>query len=161
MFNGIFKIEAKIKELKSEQPKFFNTHQRNILGLITQRKPESIIVDTDYKTMNIHLDSIEIDFVPKEGDRVYICCNVQSDEHFVDRSGEILEEISVSPARLMKGEKCTVKRLNADWGVLNQDAYFTFDILPNTCKLNVGDIVSADLIECERVSFFFFNSNIF
>lgn len=105
--------------------------------------------------MNIHLDSIEIDFVPKEGDRVYVCCNVQSDEHFVDRSGEILEEISVYPARLIKSEKCTIKRLNADWGVLNQDVYFTFDILPSACKLNVGDIVSADLIECERVSFFF------
>ncbi|XP_065362208.1 probable RNA helicase armi [Calliphora vicina] len=144
------KIEAKIKELKTEQPTFFNTHQRNILGLIAERKPDSIIVDTDYKTMNIHLDSVEIDFVPKEGDRVYVCCNVQSDEHFVDRNGEILEEVSVHPARLMKSEKCTVKRLNSDWGVLNQDAYFTFDILPTACKLNLGDIVSADLIECER-----------
>ncbi|KAM7355345.1 putative RNA helicase armitage [Cochliomyia hominivorax] len=143
-------IENKINELKTEQPTFFHTHQRNILGLITQRKPESIIVDTDYKTMNIHLDSIEIDFIPKEGDRVYVCCNVQSDEHFIDQNGEILEEISVHPARLMKSEKCTVKRLNADWGVLNQDVYFTLDILPTACKLNVGDIVSADLIECER-----------
>ncbi|KAI8126150.1 putative RNA helicase armi [Lucilia cuprina] len=144
------KIEAKIKELKTERPTFFNTHQRNILGLISERKPDSIIVDTDYKTMNIHLDSVEIDFIPKEGDRVYICCNVQSDEHFVDRNGEILEEVSVHPARLMKSEKCTVKRLYNDWGVLNQDAYFTFDVLPAACKLNLGDIVSADLIECER-----------
>lgn len=121
------------------------------MGLITERKPDSIIVDTDYKTMNIHLDSVEIDFVPKEGDRVYVCCNVQSDENFVDRNGEVLEEVSVHPSRLMKNEKCTVKRLHADWGVLNQDTYFTFDVLPGACNLNVGDIVSADIIECERV----------
>lgn len=144
-------IETKINELKKEQPTFFETHQRNILGLITERKSDSIIVETDYKTMNIHLDSIEIDFVPKEGDRVYVCCNVQSDEHFVDKNGEILEEVSVHPARLMKNEKCRVKCVHANWGILNQDIYFTHDILPSTCRLNVDDVVSADLIECERV----------
>lgn len=147
----IFQIEEKIEELKTEQPTFFLTHQRNVLGLITERRPNSILVDTDYKTMNIDLDSIEIDFMPKEGDRVYVCCNVQSDEHFVDKNGEILQEVSVHPARLMKNEKCTVKRLHSNWGVLNQDAYFLFDVLPTACKLNLGDIVSADLIECERV----------
>uniref|UniRef100_A0A1I8PWK1 RNA helicase n=1 Tax=Stomoxys calcitrans TaxID=35570 RepID=A0A1I8PWK1_STOCA len=144
------KIEEQIEELKSEQPKYFNTHQRNILGLITERNPDSIIVDTDYKVLNIHLDSVEIEFVPKAGDRVYVCCNVQSDEHFVDRTGEILQEVSVHPARIMKQEKCTVKRILPEWGVLNDDAYYTFDILPAACKLNVGDTVSADLIECER-----------
>lgn len=123
------------------------------MGLITERKPDSILVDTDYKVMNIHLDSVEIDFVPKEGDRVYVCCNVQSDEHFVDKTGEILQEVSVHPARIMKQEKCTVKRVLPDWGVLNDDAYYTFDILPAATKLNVGDTVCADLIECERVRF--------
>ncbi|XP_061389186.1 probable RNA helicase armi [Musca vetustissima] len=147
------KIEEQIEELKSEQPRYFNTHQRNILGLITERKPDSILVDTDYKVMSIHLDSIEIDFVPKEGDRVYVCCNVQSDEHFIDKAGEILQEVSVHPARLMKQEKCTVKRVLNDWGVLNDDAYYTNDILPAACKLNVGDTVCADLIECERGEF--------
>lgn len=141
-----------IEELKTQQPVYFNTHQRNILGLITERKPDSILVDTDYKTMNIHLDTVEMDFVPKEGDRVYICCNVQNDEHFVDNNGEILQEVSVHPARILKDEKCTIKRLHNDWGVLNDDAYFSFDVLPSSCKLNVGDIVNADLIECERVS---------
>lgn len=127
--------------------------------MITERKPDSILVDTDYKTMNIHLDSVEIEFVPKEGDRVYVCCNVQSDEHFVDQNGEILQEVSVHPARLMKQEKYTVKRLLSDWGELNDDAYFTFDILPAACKLNVGDVVCGDLIECERVCMTEFNYN--
>lgn len=144
------KIEKQIEDLKTEQPIFFQTHQRNILGLITERKPDSILVDTDYKTMNIHLDSVEIDFMPKEGDRIYVCCNVQSDESFIDKTGEILQEVSIHPARHMKKEKCTVKRLYADWGVLNEDVYFTFDVLPAACKLNLGDVVSADLIECER-----------
>ena len=101
--------------------------------------------------MNINLDAVEINFVPKEGDRVYVSCNVQSDEHFVDKNGEILEEVSVHPARLMKDEKCTVKHIHANWGVLNQDIYFTSDILPSACRLKIGDVVTADLIECERV----------
>ncbi|XP_054735620.1 probable RNA helicase armi [Anastrepha obliqua] len=144
------KIEQQITELRNEKPKFFNTHQRNILGLIMERKPGTIVVDTEHKLMNINLDTIEIDFIPQAGDRVFICCNVQSDEHFVNRQGEVLQEVSVHPARLLKQEKCEVRRLNSDWGVLNDDCYFTFDIVSNTCKLNVGDIVIADLIECER-----------
>ncbi|XP_050334366.1 probable RNA helicase armi [Bactrocera neohumeralis] len=144
------KIEQQIAELRNEKPTFFNTHQRNILGLIMERKPSAIVVDTEHKLMNINLDTIEIDFIPQAGDRVYICCNVQSDEHFVNRQGEILQEVSVHPARLLKQEKCEVRRLNTDWGVLNNDCYFTFDVVPNSCKLDVGDIVLADLIECER-----------
>ncbi|XP_017472706.1 PREDICTED: probable RNA helicase armi [Rhagoletis zephyria] len=144
------KIDEQIAELRNEKPTFFNTHQRNILGLIMERKPGAIVVDTEHKLMNINLDTVEIDFIPQAGDRVFICCNVQSDEHFVNRQGEVLQEVSVHPARLLKQEKCEVRRLNADWGVLNEDCYFTFDVVPNTCKLDVGDIVLADLIECER-----------
>ncbi|XP_011181734.2 probable RNA helicase armi isoform X1 [Zeugodacus cucurbitae] len=144
------KIEEQIAELRNEKPTFFSTHQRNILGLIMERKPGAIVVDTEHKLMNINLDTVEIDFIPQAGDRVFICCNVQSDEHFVNRQGEILQEVSVHPARLLKQEKCKVRRLNTDWGVLNDDCYFTFDVVPNTCKLDIGDIVLADLIECER-----------
>lgn len=146
-----FQIEEQIEELRNEEPKYFNTHQRNILGLITERKRDSILIDTDYKLMNVNLDEVEINFLPKEGDRVFICCNVQSDEHFVDKQGEILQEVSVHPARLLKQEKCTVSKIHEDWGVLNDDCYFTFDVLPTACKLNAGDIVNADLIECARV----------
>ncbi|XP_067646024.1 probable RNA helicase armi [Eurosta solidaginis] len=144
------KIEQQIAELRNEKPTFFNTHQRNILGLIMERKPDAIVVDTENKFMTIKLDTVEIDFIPQAGDRVFICCNVQSDEHFVNREGEVLQEQSVHPARMLKNEKCEVRRLNTDWGVLNDDCYFTFDIMPNTCKLDIGDIVMADLIECER-----------
>uniref|UniRef100_A0A1A9VAA3 RNA helicase n=1 Tax=Glossina austeni TaxID=7395 RepID=A0A1A9VAA3_GLOAU len=143
------KIQEEINGLKNEKPTYFNTHQRNFLGLITECKPDSILIDTEYKTMNVRYDSVEINFVPKEGDRVSICCNVQSDDGFVDKQGEILDQISVDPALILTQQMCTVDRIFSDFGVLNKNAYFTFDVLPSGCKLNEGDVVKADLIECD------------
>ncbi|XP_037893209.1 probable RNA helicase armi [Glossina fuscipes] len=142
------KIQEEINGLKNEKPTYFNIVQRNILGVITECKPDSILIDTDYKTMNVRFDSVKIHFSPKAGDRVSICCNVQSDDGFVDKHGEILDQISVDPALIFTQQRCTVDRIFSDLGVLNEKAYFTFDILPSGCKLNEGDIVNADLIEC-------------
>lgn len=120
------------------------------MGKVTERKPNALIVETDLETMNINLDAITIDFIPKEGDQIYMTCNVQLDENFTDRQGHILEVVSVHPARLLKNEKCVVSKIGADWGVLNDDCYFTSDILPPSCKLQEGDTVAVDMIECER-----------
>lgn len=103
--------------------------------------------------MNVRFDSVDINFVPKEGDRVSICCNVQSDDGFVDKQGEILDQISVDPALILTQQRCAVERIFSDYGVLNKNAYFTFDVLPSGCKLNEGDVVNADLIECDWVCF--------
>uniref|UniRef100_A0A1A9WGM2 RNA helicase n=1 Tax=Glossina brevipalpis TaxID=37001 RepID=A0A1A9WGM2_9MUSC len=137
-------------EEEIEKPVYFNTYQRNILGLITDCKSDSILIDTDYKTMSVRVNHVKINFVPKEGDRVSVCCNVQCDDDFVDKQGEILDQISVDPASILIRQKCTVNLICSNWGVLNKNAYFTFDILESGCKLNEGDVVNADLIECER-----------
>ncbi|KAL9917142.1 putative RNA helicase armi isoform 1-T2 [Glossina fuscipes fuscipes] len=147
------KIQEEINGLKNEKTTYFNIHQRNILGLITECKPDSILIDPDYKTLNVRFDSVEIHFVPKEGDRVSICCNVQSDDGFVDKQGEILHQISVDPALILTQQRCTVDRIFSDLGVLNKNAYFTFDILTRGSKSNKGDVVKADLIECDWVCF--------
>uniref|UniRef100_A0A1A9WS58 Uncharacterized protein n=1 Tax=Glossina brevipalpis TaxID=37001 RepID=A0A1A9WS58_9MUSC len=83
------------EEIYNENAVNFNTYQRNILGLITDCKSDSILTDTDYKTMNVRLNLVKINFAPKEGDKVSVCCNVQYDNGFVDKQGEILDQISV------------------------------------------------------------------
>ncbi|XP_055846551.1 probable RNA helicase armi [Episyrphus balteatus] len=142
-------IRETLESLKLNDPKYFNTHQRSILGLIVSRNRQFLTIDTDYKEIIVDLDAVNIEFIPKEGDRVYLNCNVQTDENFVDLAGEILETKSVHPART-KREEGVVTKLHEDWGVFNNDSYFTMDTIDNKIKLSEGDVISAELIECER-----------
>ncbi|XP_037939498.1 probable RNA helicase armi [Teleopsis dalmanni] len=146
-------LRKQVDQLKLEKPDYFAVHQRNILGLIVERAPDSIVVDTDYKVMTITLESVEISFVPQEGDRVLVHCNVQNDDKFLDKQGEILEEIAVHPARLLKKQRCTVTKIKEGWAVLNRDCYLIFDVSPEASKLRIGDSIIADMVECERGNF--------
>ncbi|XP_055914591.1 probable RNA helicase armi [Eupeodes corollae] len=147
------KTEEEIKEtlenLKEKDPKYFNTHQRSILGLIMLRNRQFLTIDTDYKEITVDLDAVRIEFIPKEGDRVYLNCNVQTDENFVDLAGEILETISVHAAR-QKVEQGVVTKLHDDWGTINSDCYFTMDTIDLSDNLQEGDVISAVMIECDR-----------
>lgn len=145
-------MKKEIETLRNEEPKYFNTHSRNIFGMITDRKLASVVIDLDYTQIIVNLDTVEIDFVPKSGDRVVVECNVQSDDDFIDDCGEILNAVSILPARREECDKCIVKKLYDDWGVVDYDCYFTFDILPGDCKPNINDLVSIEKIECSWVS---------
>lgn len=108
-------------------------------------------METDYGKLTIELDNIEISFIPKQGDNVSLVCNVQLDESYVDKQGEILEVKKVSPARIELQQKCTVERVHEDFVVLDTIAYALKEDVPKSISLHLGDIVMADLIECDYV----------
>ncbi|KAH8395282.1 hypothetical protein KR222_008189, partial [Zaprionus bogoriensis] len=143
------KIEDALQSLKLDKPRFFNTQVRNILGAISQRLPASIVVDTDYGDLSIELDNVEISFIPHKGDNVCLLCNVQLDEGYVDKQGEILEVKKVTPARIELQQKCTVDRVLEEFVVLDTNAYALQEDVPKGISLHLGDIVMADLIECD------------
>lgn len=145
-------MQEALESLKLDKPTFFNTQLRNILGIISERLSSSIVVETDYGQLTIELDNIEISFIPKQGDNVSLVCNVQLDESYVDKQGEILEVKKVSPARIELQQKCVVERVHEDFVVLDTIAYALKEDVPNGITLHLGDIVMADLIECDYVS---------
>ncbi|XP_034489960.1 probable RNA helicase armi isoform X2 [Drosophila innubila] len=137
-----------LESLKLEKPTYFNTQQRNILGVIKQRLASAIDVETDYGELNVELDNIEISFIPKKGDNVCLECSVQLEEGYVDKQGEILEVLKVSPSRIQTDQRCVVERVFEDFSQLTSDAYVLKEDLPSGIDLHLGDIVKADLIEC-------------
>ncbi|EDX09086.1 GD13767 [Drosophila simulans] len=142
-------IEKAVDNLKNEKPKFFNTETRRVLGLISQRLASSIDVETDYGQLTVELDNIEMNFIPTNGDRVRLECNIQLDDGFVDKQGEILEVTKLFPTRIQEGEKCIVQRVYMDIVVLGPETYVLKTDLPTGTELHLDDIVLADLIECQ------------
>lgn len=55
------------------------------MGLISQRLASSIDVETEYGQLTVELDNIEMNFIPTNGDRVRLECNIQLDDGFVDK----------------------------------------------------------------------------
>lgn len=140
-----------LDSLKLENPTYFNMQLRNILGIITQRQPSSVVVDTDYGELTVQLDSIETTFIPKTGDEITLECQVQLDEGYVDQQGEILEVKKIFPTRIETKVKCTVERVFEEFAVLSLHAYVLIEDVPIGYRLHLGDIVQVDLIECKYV----------
>lgn len=145
---SVSKTQDMLNSLKLDKPKYFNTNQRNICGVIKERLASSIEVETDYCELTIKLDDTEISFMPKKGDKIRLECNVQLDEGYVDQQGEILEVLKVFPTRIETGQKCVVERVFESFSELSGDAYVFKSDLPIGIDLHLGDIVKADLIEC-------------
>ncbi|XP_030386246.1 probable RNA helicase armi [Scaptodrosophila lebanonensis] len=150
---GTVKIQDAVEALRKEKRTIFNTQLRSVPGLITARLPSAIYVDTAYNKQEVDLDSVELTFIPKEGDRVILECNVQLDTSYADQAGEILQVLKVLPSLMKIGEKLTVDKVFENITVLSGDAYiFQQDVPPGT-QLHLGDIVKADLIECDYNDF--------
>lgn len=139
-----------LESLKLDRPVYFKTQLRNILGNITQRLPSAILVDTDYGELNVDLDNIESNFIPKTGDEITLICNVQLDDGYVDKQGEILGVKKIFPTRIEPDQKCTVERVFEEFSVLT-NAYVLKEDVPKGIQLHLGDIVKVDLIECKHV----------
>ncbi|KAH8349998.1 hypothetical protein KR084_011019 [Drosophila pseudotakahashii] len=147
------KIEEALDKLKNEKPTCFNTQMRSVLGLIRQRMPSSIDVETEYGQLTVELDNIEITFIPKTGDRVRLECNIQLDDGFVDKQGEILQVSKMFPTRIQQAEKCIVERVYTDLAVLGPEIYVLKADVPTGVDLHLGDFVLVDLIECQYSKF--------
>ncbi|XP_039484922.1 probable RNA helicase armi [Drosophila santomea] len=146
-------IEQALDNLKNEKPTYFNTETRSVLGLISQRLASSIDVETEYGQLTVELDNIEMNFIPTTGDRVRLECNIQLDDGFVDKQGEILQVIKMFPTRIEDGEKCIVERVYTDLAVLGPETYVLKADVPTGTDLHLGDFVLADLIECQYSKF--------
>ncbi|KAI8039036.1 probable RNA helicase armi [Drosophila gunungcola] len=146
-------IDDAVDKLKDEKPTYFNTQIRSVLGLIRQRLASSIEVETEYGQLTVELDNIEMTFIPKTGDRVRLECNIQLDDGFVDKQGEILQVTKVFPTRIEEAEKCVVERVYTDLAVLGPEIYVLKTDLPTGTDLHLGDFVLADLIECQYSKF--------
>ncbi|KAH8380463.1 hypothetical protein KR009_010832, partial [Drosophila setifemur] len=147
------KINKVVETLRGEQSTFFNTQMRNIMGLITNRLATSIEVETDYGEQTIELDDIELTFIPKKGDRISLECKMQLDAGYADKQGEILQVNKVFPSRLEPNEKCVVERVFQEIAELGSDIYVLKEDIPGGTDLHLGDIVRADLIECQFLKF--------
>ncbi|XP_064541268.1 probable RNA helicase armi [Drosophila montana] len=146
------KVAEVLESLKLVQPVYFKTQLRNILGNITQRLPTAIVVDTDYGELNVDLDNIESNFIPKTGDEITLICNVQLDDGYVDKQGEILGVKKIFPTRIEPDQKCTVERVFEEFAELT-NAYVLKEDVPKGIQLHLGDIVKVDLIECKHSKF--------
>ncbi|XP_017071574.1 probable RNA helicase armi [Drosophila eugracilis] len=146
-------IEEALDKLRDEKPTYFNTQIRSVLGLIRQRLASSIDVETEYGQITVELDNVEVSFIPKTGDRVRLECNIQLDDGFVDKQGEILQVTKVFPTRIQEGEKCIVERVYTDLAVLDPETYVLKTDLPPGMDLHLGDFVLANLIECQYSKF--------
>ncbi|XP_017098486.2 probable RNA helicase armi [Drosophila bipectinata] len=145
-------IKESVASLRTEKPTYFNTQMRNVLGLVTKRLEETIEVETEYGEEVIELAQVELTFEPRGGDRVCLQCDVQLDDGFVDKQGEILQVIRVFPARVEPSQKCIVERVYTDLAVLGSNYYVMREDIPGA-ELHLGDIVMADLIECQYGKF--------
>lgn len=98
------------------------------------------------------MDTVTIDYNLQLGDRVYLTCNVQTDQTFVDSTGEILEVVTIHAARSKK-VMGTITSLyqNEQWGLVNNEFFFSFDILPSNYIPERDDRVSVQVVESERV----------
>ncbi|XP_017029857.2 probable RNA helicase armi [Drosophila kikkawai] len=147
------KIQEAVEKLRIEKPTTFKTEHRNVLGLITSRQPSLIEVDTEYGQFEVKLDNVETTFVPQEGDRVRLVCEVQLDDDFVDKQGEILQVTKVFPQRIEPDQKCVVERVYENLSLLGKHIYVLKADVPSGVNLHLGDLVRADLIECEYSKF--------
>lgn len=147
-----FQIKESVETLRSEKPTYFNTQLRNVMGIINKRLETAIEVETEYGDEIIELDKVELNFVPRQGDRVCLECNVQLDDDYVDKQGEILQVIRVFPARVEPSQKCIVERVFNDFSVLGSNFFVLKEDIPTGTELHLGDIVLVDLIECQYVS---------
>ncbi|KAM8706537.1 hypothetical protein ACLKA7_010752 [Drosophila subpalustris] len=144
----VTKTQEMLESLKLEKPTYFNTQQRNVPGVIKQRLASSIEVETDYGELNVKLDNVEMSFIPRKGDTVCLECNVQLDDGYVDKQGEILDVIKISPARIQTDQRCVVERVFEDFSELSSEAYVLKEDIPSGIALHLGDMVNVDLIEC-------------
>ncbi|KAH8296681.1 hypothetical protein KR054_009766, partial [Drosophila jambulina] len=147
------KIQEAVEKLRSEKPTTFKTQTRNVMGLITARHPSSIDVDTEYGQLEVELDNVETTFVPQEGDSVCLSCDVQLDDEFVDKQGEILQVTKVFPQRLETDQKCVVERVYENLSLLGKNIYVLKADVPSGVNLHLGDLIRADLIECQYSKF--------
>ncbi|KAH8339316.1 hypothetical protein KR074_011418 [Drosophila pseudoananassae] len=145
-------IRESVSTLRNEKPTYFNTQLRNVLGLVTKRLKETIEVETEYGEEVVELAKVELTFEPRGGDRVCLQCDVQLDDDYVDKQGEILQVIKVFPARVEPGQRCIVERVYTDLAVLGTNYYVLKEDIPET-ELHLGDIVLVDLIECQYAKF--------
>ncbi|XP_017057969.1 probable RNA helicase armi [Drosophila ficusphila] len=146
-------IDEALDKLKTQKAIQFNTEMRSVLGLICQRMASSIDVETEYGQLTVELDNIEINFVPQTGDRVRLECNIQLDDGYVDKQGEILQVTKVCPTRIEEGEKCTVERVYTDLLILGPEVYALKADVPTGMDPHLGDFLLADLIECQYSKF--------
>ncbi|EDW72323.2 uncharacterized protein Dwil_GK20777 [Drosophila willistoni] len=142
------KLEEAVEALRFENPKYFKTQLRNRLGVVIQRFQSTIEVDTDCGLLTVELDNIEMTFSPKTGDCISIECKVQLDEKYVDKQGEILEVLKITPSRTDVKERCIVESVHNDVVGLSDNAFILKEDVPSNVKLHLDDIVIVDLIEC-------------
>ncbi|EDV39937.2 uncharacterized protein Dana_GF24211, isoform B [Drosophila ananassae] len=147
------KIKESVETLRNEKPTYFNTQLRNVMGIINKRLEAAIEVETEYGDETIELDKVELTFVPRQGDRVCLECNVQLDDDYVDKQGQILQVTRVFPARVEPSQKCIVERVFNDFSVLGTNFFVLKEDIPNGTELHLGDIVLVDLIECQYAKF--------
>ena len=121
------------------------------MGIIIERSDHFLKVFTDTEVW-VDFDDLSLEFVPQEGDRIILHCIVQTDETFVDSSGETLEYQRITPA-IQKTTTGFVTSVDHEWGggIINQDCYFMFEMLELGCQPCRGDRVSAEVIENNRV----------
>ncbi|XP_055378791.1 probable RNA helicase armi [Condylostylus longicornis] len=144
-------INKTLEEFRSDKPRFFNHIKRNVFGTITQKRDHFIQVETGAESgIEIDLDVVSIEFVPQEGDHVVLLCIVQNNEDFFDNESNVLECKSVSCVckRSIKG---VVTLIEYDYGVIDNEAYFSFDVVDIGYKIGLGDRVSAEVIENEAM----------
>lgn len=104
------------------------------------------------KDFAVDLDKVQSQFVPTIGDHIYMDCQVQTDDTFVDSIGEILFVHQISPA-ISKTEKGTITAVYNDskTGTINRKYFFHFDALDlNYRHPKLDDKVVADVIESDQ-----------
>ncbi|KAH8255162.1 hypothetical protein KR038_003242 [Drosophila bunnanda] len=117
-----------------------------LMGLITNCEPTSITVKRMDRFLVIKLDNVDITFVPRNGDWVFLQC-------IFDEHGEIVHVIKIFPRSIEYHQLCAVERVCDDFLMLGKDIYVLKEDVPPDVILRSADVVHADLIECEYAEF--------
>lgn len=139
--------------LQNEKPTYFSSQKRVVYGQVVDRRNALVTVRLENDSnFVVDLNTVRSDFVPIIGDHIYMDCQVQTDDTFVDSVGEILDVHQISPA-ISKTEKGTITTVNNDTktGIINRKYFFHFNALDSNYKHpRVDDIVVADIIESDQ-----------
>lgn len=129
---------------------YYKTHQRIIICEVLSKNKNLITFANGNKREIFDLETVESQFVPRVGDMLSLICMVESDELFLDYSGDILNVLSIKPLESTTDTK-PITFVNERYGVIDNEYFFFMDIIRNNYKPKVGDLVTFDAIDsCQK-----------
>ncbi|XP_059613070.1 probable RNA helicase armi [Phlebotomus argentipes] len=131
---------------------YFQVHMRRFNGTIVAvtDSEDGTIVDVETEVdrkVSVNIAKVQIQFKPAAGDEVVLTCKVQTDDHFVDFSGAVLDYVAINPVRTAMAMGKVTSVTPSGGGKIDKNIAFSPAALEPEYKPQVGDLVTYDALE--------------